>query len=306
MGSWLADRIMLLLAVIFGLVAAVLGIAFGALHSSYAALRDGDRVTGTVVRVEPHRSYLTVELAYPVRGEQRHTKVYPPTAEAAAFQPGAEVELLVSRRGTIPASALESKRPHAMLPIGGALAVLATLACVVLQLRLRHRPSAQRQALDVVIEAVARTRNLRLGGAMLFAVLAACFGLLPFADDTSTPGVVVGIEVLAAVTLAAAGWMAAVAFRLRDPARSPILDLIERRPHQLAWFYVRQETRRGITMHMVVMRRSDGGTETVVLPPADAEVVMGELARRAPHAARGFTPEHELRYRQNPAAWQPG
>src|SRR5262245_32011247 len=128
MGTWFADRIMVLMAVVFGLVALVCGIAFAATTEEYERLAAGERVTGTVTRLEPHRTYVTVEISF---GENRQTQTYPTLQEASAYPLGAKVELITTRSATIRATTLESHRPHSALPVGLALSGLMTVVSLM-------------------------------------------------------------------------------------------------------------------------------------------------------------------------------
>jgi hypothetical protein len=302
----MSDRIFWLLALIMALLCACLSVGYAATYAEYAAYRDGDPTAGTVARAERHRTYVTVEIEYKRGGKVQRTTAYPKIAEAAAFPVGARVDLLVGSRGAIRASVVEDKRPPDVLLAGAIGMLLLTVLCVALQLALRVPVARPEVPLDVIVVSLARTRNVRLGALILFVVIGAAFALVPLADDEAGVGVILGIEALALMTLGAAGYFGWVAFRLRDPRDNWILDLITRRPHDIAWFYEHvTHGRYGVTVQTAMIKDAYGKTADLRLTRADVASVFAELARRAPHAARGFSPELERQYRENPARWRP-
>jgi hypothetical protein len=301
----MSNRPFILIAVVVWLIALALGIAFAGLQSDYTPYRDGDHVVGHVTEVEPHRTYVRVEIVYDRGGTLAQTTAYPPIKQAAAFQPGAPVDLLVApHRGVMRASELDAKRPPLVLLIGAIAALLAGFAALIAHYRLRFRRGERRERIEIIVEAVARTRNLRLAGGVLFVLIAAAFALVPLADREGTTGEILGIEALAAVTLATAGWLAWLGLRLRDLRRNPIVDLVERRPQDIAWTHIRQQQSRGMTFLMVMIWKVDRRSECLRVLANDADAVLAEIAQRAPHAAIGFSPETQRLYRADPKRWR--
>jgi hypothetical protein len=302
----MSDRVFALLALLMVLAGAAMSIGYAGTYSAYAPYRDGVHTTGTVVRTEPHRRYVTLEVEYRYEGKKEHTKAYPPTAEAASFPVGASIDLLACRRGAIRPNRLESLAPPLALLVGAIASFALAVACVVLQLKLAVGIARPSEPLDLIVVSVARTRNVRLAGAILFFLFGVLFALVPLADDEGGVGQIVGLEVLAAITLALAAWLGAVAYRLRDPRRNPIVELVTERPGEIAWVYEQvTRGRGGVTVLTAILKKADGKSVDIRLTQADAGPVLAEIARRAPHAARGFSPEIEKQYRENPARWRP-
>jgi hypothetical protein len=191
--------------------------------------------------------------------------------------------------------------------LAGAIGMLLlTVLCVVLQLKLRIPVARAQEPLDVIVVSLARTRNVRLGALVLLVVIGAAFALVPLADDEGTVGTTIGIEALALMTLGMAAYFGWVAYRLRDPRGNWIIEMITRRPEDIAWFYEQvTHGRYGVTVQTAIIRDACGKTADLRLTSADVAAVFAELARRAPHAARGFSRELEQQYRENPARWRP-
>jgi hypothetical protein len=290
-----------LIAILYGLSAGAFGIAYAGLYSDYASLRDGEHVTGTVTHVEPHRTYDAVQIAY----GNRHLTAYPRTGEGAALPVGAQVELLASTTGVIRASQLESKCPSLGFLVAAVLGLLGTIAAIVAHRRLRFRGAPQRQPLDIVVEGIARTRNVRLAGVFLFVPIAIGFAIVPLLDPETTLAEGLGMAGLAALSLGIAAWLGAIAYRLRDPRKNPIVELIEHHPADIAWTYIREQRSRGITVLTAMIWKADRRHESIRVVRDDADTLLAELARRAPHAARGYTRELQNQYRADPARWRP-
>lgn len=162
----------------------------------------------------------------------------------------------------------------------------------------------RREPLDTLFDALARTRNVRLAGVFLFLPIAIGFAIVPLLAAGSgelSVGQAIMFEALAAASLGVTAWLGAVAFRLRDPRRNPIAELVEKRPQEIAWIYLLEEHQRGLVVLTVMIWKTDGRSETIRVVHDDAAALLDEIARRAPHAARGYSRELESRYRQNPA-----
>ena len=138
-----------------------------------------------------------------------------------------------------------------------------------------------------VVDGVHGARNVGIGMALFFVLCAIFFLVAAAMDDTATSGERIGIYVLTAVTLAVAAVGVRTAYRLRDPRQSPIVALIEQRPSDIAWIYVREVVGKMNTrVSDAMIWKTDGKCEQVRLVPEDAEDLMAELARRAARAAR--------------------
>ena len=291
-----------LIAILYLLGAACCGIAWAGLHDEYATLRDGEHVTGTVSAVEPHATYVTVHIDYLRRGTPDSTLAYPRTEEAAELPVGAKVELLVSSSGVIRASRLDEKRPPLGLLVGAIVGLLAGLGAIAAQIGLRRPRRAQREPLDPLYDALARTRNVRFAGVFLFVPFAIGLGIVPLlaaGSEDFTLGHAIMFEALAAGSLGVAAWLGAVAFRLRDPRRNPIAELVEKRPHEIAWIYLLEEHGSGLVVMTLMIWKTNGRSETIRVVRDDASSLLQEIARRAPHAARGYSRDLERQYRES-------
>jgi hypothetical protein len=286
-----------LLAVAMWLVALVLLIPPLALYEEWTPYRDGKRVTADVVEVKARRKSFEVTASY---GGAEQATVY--TRE----RPGATLELVVpaNRHAPILASRLDERRPSpwllvmvAALPFTIWLGVLLWRAPT----RAKRRRAARTSPLDAIVDAVRFTRNVSVGLGLFFAASAAFMAIIPLFDDEGTLGMVIAIEGLALMSIALAVWCFRRALRLGDPRRNEVMDLIERRPQELAWFYV-EETRaqlgqRGYSLHLW---KTDGKQIALNLVAEDIDAVLAAIARHAPAAKQGWTPEIAKAYKQNP------
>ncbi len=305
----MSNRPFLLLALLFGLGTVCFALPYAAIYDDYQSLRGAAHATGTVTSIEPHGKYVAVRLEYQHRGPDSklypgEITVYPEVDKAASFAVGAKIDLIDGGTATILPDKLEGRAPSPIL-LGGAIAcALGLLASIVFHVRLRL-PRDPRTAREVIGVALARTRNVRLAGAMLLALLGALFAVVPFADTEGSAGERIGLGVLALTTLGLAAVLARIADRLRDVERNPLVDLIERNPHDIAWFYLQQTRGRyGVQVTDAMIWKTDRKVETIRVVTKDSDLILAELARRAPHAARGYSVETEKLYRANPARWQ--
>jgi hypothetical protein len=89
------------------------------------------------------------------------------------------------------------------------------------------------------------------------------------------------------------------AVKMRDPKQSPVFQLIEQHPNELAWFYVQevkaQLNQRGYSLHLW---KTNGKQLSLNLIAEDIDAVLAAIAKQAPHARQGWTAEHERAYRQ--------
>jgi hypothetical protein len=291
-----------LLAAGLWLGAIAFGIAFAGLYSEYTDLRDARPVDATVASVAPYsKQHVAVELRY---DGTRSYKFWPKIAEAPAV--GSTVPLLVSRTKVARASELASAKPSLLL-VGGAIAcaLLGGLVWWMSGLDAKRR-AARREPIDVVIDAARRTRNVRTAAAAIFVACAPLFALLPSLDTQANRGEAIAMYVLAALSAVVAVTTAAMAYRLRDPRRNFVVELIEQRPSEIAWFYLRSyRGRYGAKAQEVAICTTAGKRVQLRLVPEDVEPLLAELARRAPRARRGYDIAIERAYKKDPASVLP-
>ena len=296
---------------LFVLGTAAFAIPYAATSSAYQALLAGAHTTGTVASVEPRGKHLAVRIRYQHRAPDAklypgELTVYPAVDRAAAFAVGAEVDLIDGARETILPDELSGKAPSPILLAGAIACALGLLAALVFHVRL-PLPRDPRTALEVIGVALARTRNVRLAGAMCFVMLGALFAVLPFADAEGSTADRFGLGALALATFGVAAILARIAYRLRDSRHNPFVELVEHRAHDIAWFYVRRTRGRyGVEVTDAMIWKTDRKVESIRVVPKDSDIILAELARRAPHAARGYSVELEKLYRADPTRWSHG
>jgi hypothetical protein len=290
------------LAICCWLITLCVGIFGAASYSDYAVYRDGPRVQAIVTGVDRAGATLT----YDFRGRPRTVHVRDPE-----LHPGAQVEL---RLHEVNGSARRAS--EVSVPVGStAIVILGVLGSLALGVVLWRKPTlaARRRAartgpFEAVIEAAARTRNLSLGLGIFFVAAAGFLGIIPVFDREAKTGATIAIEVVAAVSLALAGFVLARAYRLRDPRRNEIVELVDQHPHEIAWFYVHRVVTNGIQASETLsihLWKTDGKLVALALVREDLDLVLAELERRAPHALQGFSPEHKKLYRAQPTRWRP-
>ena len=128
--------------------------------------------------------------------------------------------------------------------------------------------------------AIARTRNLRAAGALLFTLFAAFLAIVPLADDSASLGEKLGVEGIAALSLGVTVWFAAMAWQLRDPRDNYIVDLIDGRPRDIVRMYLREVRRRGILLRSVVIEAKARKKIELRVEGDDARALLTDLARR--------------------------
>jgi hypothetical protein len=292
------DRAFLLLATILFLWSVALFIPFAALQSEYSALENGRHISGTVTSVEPHGATTKVVIAY-TNGRGFPSSITTYAKDASAYPEGGTVDILSAPSGAIEASKLEEHRPSALLLVGGVLLFLFAFASVLVDRKWRIARARRGDVLDPIAVAIARTRNAWSVSALLFVLFAAFFVVVANApDSTSSTAALVGVYVLVFVCVGLGVLFAVLGLRLRDPWRNAIIELVTESPHDIAWFYVLQENRRGMTMLSVQIRTQRGKRHAVRVTQEDARAVLAEIERRAPHALRGHSPEIEKAYEQ--------
>jgi hypothetical protein len=298
------------LAAAFWLAAVVCVVPVLALHSEWAAFRDGPRVRGTVIAAEARRHHTRLEVSFvdphPYPG-QRPSETLWTTAPIAV---GATVDLVINARGHLPilAADLDSKRPSILVYVGGGLGAVVMLVLGVMVWRVASRAAARRRRragpLDLIADAALRSRDVNAIAAMLFGLFASMFALAAILVEDAGLGTRVGVGVLTLTTL----WVAAIfgreAWRKRDPRR--LIALITERPAAIAWCYVHEvRAKLGVRAYRLRICQADGAIEDLAMAKADCEPLMAELRQRAPHARFGFTDQLERAYKQAPAQWRP-
>jgi hypothetical protein len=290
-------------------VALCFGIALAAGYETYGYFRDGARARATVTEIRPQSdwTWLGITLADDVE-----TRRPPPKGlrveDAKGLEPGDTIELLLHERNEQPilASELSKERPSFLL-IVGLLGSIALGVYLWMQPTLAARRRAQRKSpLDALVEAAARTRNVSIGVGIFFVVAAAGFVVVPFFDRSAGLGGSIFIWVLGAVSAGLGFYSLRRAIALRDPRNNAVLDLILRRPHEIAWFYLEQVTSDGGGEALsAVIWTADKQRHHLTLVREDLDAVFAEIDCRAPHAKRGYDKETERLYHEQPDRWQP-
>jgi hypothetical protein len=285
------------LAVCCWLVAVCCAIATLAMYETYTMFRDGPRVTATVVEV---RGGNTLEIEYVAPGEDEPTTSWVKAGEKLAA--GARVDVHLHDRNYQPilASRLSTERPSLLLPLGFVLAVVLGILLWVAPRRAAARRAARTSPLDAIVDAAARTRNVSLGTGIFMVLAGAGMAVVPFFDTESSIGLSVGVWVIAALSVGFGAFVLRRAYLLRDPRNNEIVDLIERRPQEIAWYYVTEITTNNIKASATLVLEiwlTTGKLVSVSLVREDVDAVMGELARRAPDAKAGFDAELRRQYR---------
>ncbi len=283
MSDLVLNRALLFIAIIMSLATLCLAIPTLALHSEYAAFRDGAHVAGTVTRTEPHRTYVAVDVAYTGRNGPTTLTTYPSLAEAGSYAVGMRVVLLESGQGTILASKLADREVPLGLPVGGVVALVLAIGCFVLDRRWRIERSMVGDALDPLARALARTRNAWVSAAVLFFTFAPFLGVVAVesSDAASVRALVGGLAVLAFGT---AAWFAIKGGRLRDPRHNRVFDLITQHPSEIASIRAIEEHKRGMVMHAIVITTTRKERHALRVTAQDMHGLLADLARRAPHA----------------------
>jgi len=291
------------------------GIAFLAMRDEYTNLRDGVRVDGEVTAVAPQGSGHRLTVRYREPGIRSR----PPGPEDITLYSyrgqtppavGDRIPLVLDARNHLPsrASKIDAHRPTIFLLIGAIVGFVLGGWTLLAPRRAARRRAARRDPFDVIVDGLARTRNVMLGLAGFLVGAVGFFAIvLGAASDEATTGELAVIGVLAVASIAMAVWLGREALRLRDPRHNHVTELLAQRTAELAWFYVRRITRRGMLIQDAMIWGSDGKlAASIRLVPEDVDAVVAEVARRAPHAARGFSPELERQYRERPDRWRPG
>jgi hypothetical protein len=302
-----------LLAVCAWLGALACGIAYLGMREAYVNLADGTRVTATVVKVEVHDDWYRADLEYidPVGRygkEKGGREEFYDTGTGTPPAVGATMPIVLDERAAFPhhVSEIEEERPSIFLPLG-AVACLGLGVWLWLAPRRAAKVRAARTGpMDVVYESLARTRNVSYGLAVFLVLAGGFMVLVAFADPDAKVGVMAFILVLAALCLGLAGFSLRQGYRLRDPRHNHVVDLLERRTHDLAWFHIREVRSRGVSVEDVMLWGANGKLAGAIrLVPEDRDALLDEIARRAPHAAQGYSIELQQQYKAQPDRWRP-
>jgi hypothetical protein len=293
------------LAVCYWLVALCFGIAGAAALETYFLFRGGPRVEATVTRVEPRPSHWPVTVSYVLDGKPQETEL-----NLTGVAPGDVLTLALHENNheEILERDLGSKLPSIWVIVGLVLSIALGVFLWRLPTRQAKRRAKRTSVREVLVDAAARTRNMSIGLGIFLVLTGALFAIVPYFDREGGVGAVIFIELLAALTVGLGGMLLVRAYRLRDPSNNPILDLIERRPDEIAWFHVLQVTSEGIQATEslnVQIWQSNGKVVGLALVRDDLDVVMAELARRAPHAQVGYDRAIEKLYKERPDRWRP-
>ena len=282
-----------LLAVASWLVSLCLALFLAVAVSDYTQYRFGDRATAKVTRIEGRSAVLEYD------DQGRHSELH---VAAAGRHVGDSVPLLVQSANR----SVRTEERNAFPVIATGLLGLAVGLSIWLGVWLWRRPivAARRRAtrmgpLDSVVDAIARTRNLSFGLGGFLVAAAGFFVLIMFSDPEAktNTGLLVGMAVLVATTLASAVLVLRRGFQLRDPRHNPITDLIENRPQDIAWIYIHRVVTRGIETLSIHMWNVQGKNSALAVVREDIDAVLADLVRRAPHALQGYSQEQKRAYK---------
>jgi hypothetical protein len=289
-----------LLAVACWLVAIALTIPFLALYETYSLYRDGDRVTATVEKLEPRRSTAIATLRYQVGGRDDSAWLRVGLNDPA-YAVGAKVDLALHANNghAILASKVEDEKPTWLLLAGAAPMIALGVWIWLAPRRARKRRAGWKDALDPIVDGITRSRNMMIGLVGFLVLAGPAIAIVPSFDEEATAGALWALRGLGAVSLALAVFLAFHAYKLRDPRKNHIVELLTQRPHEIAWFYVEEvRVRYGGKTRTVRLWKTDGKQVAISLVAEDMDAILAEIARRAPHAAQGFTPENQRLYEQ--------
>lgn len=272
------------------LVTVACSIAFLAMWDEYTAYRDAPRATATVTKIAPYsKKHVEATLGYATpAGEKREMRTWPEIG--AGTQVGDTVELAVSRRGVKRVDAIAGDRPPLAL-VPGAIAGLVLGVWIWLSPRReRLRRAARTSPLDIFIDGARRTRNTAIGAVAMFVVFAGFFAVVLAADGDATSTERIVVAALIGCCALVALVFGRKALQLRDPRNNTLVDLVENHPHDIVQFWiVETRVKNAGTVLDAQIKTAQGKTEQMRLVPEDADLVMAELARRAPQAKRGYT-----------------
>jgi hypothetical protein len=156
--------------------------------------------------------------------------------------------------------------------------------------------------------AIARTRNRRLLAGIILFLLSAFLFAVPILSpkDEGARGATIAVMIVGGVIMLFAVFFLSIAYRLRNPRNSPIMDLLTRHPENVAWVYTTSFTRNGFEVaRTVVIYTSEGSHQTVVVTKEDEASVLTDLQKAAPHAVVGYSEDIAAQYRENPQRWNP-
>jgi hypothetical protein len=99
-----------------------------------------------------------------------------------------------------------------------------------------------------IARAIARTRNRRLVAAIIMLPFAGFLIAVPILNPgpgENSRGATFAVVGLGGVCLLFALFFASIAYRLRNPRKNPIMQLLVDRPQEVAWVYTTSHTRNG-------------------------------------------------------------
>ena len=162
---------------------------------------------------------------------------------------------------------------------------------------------------QAIARAIARTRNRRLLAAIILSLFAGFLIAVPILNPgggDNSRGASIAVGGLGVVCLVFALVFASIAYRLRNPRKNAIMNLLVEQPQDVAWVYTTSHTKNGLEVaRTVVVYTATGTHHTVVVTKADEASVFADLEAIAPHAAVGYSKEIFADYKANPARWRP-
>jgi hypothetical protein len=296
------------------LMASVFTIYYLGTKEGTDAFMEGTPIKATIVKIKKGRRP-GVMVSYVDKGKTVEAwSELADELDLSSLKPGKVVSALRHRRSPSRVAikrAVIAAEPSPLLFLGTA-GFLALGVYVLFLPKIRAARRAKRTSgLDVIVDALSRTRTTSLvigGGIAAFGASMIWLGASG-ADRTASAGTNIGVGVFGGFTVLVGLFILRMAWQLRSIRGSWIMEVIERRPGEIAWIY--QHVVRSVAApdasatYNVHMWFADGKSYSIAVEREDAEALLDELSRRAPHAAVGYSPEIEQLYRDDPARFRP-
>jgi hypothetical protein len=197
----------------------------------------------------------------------------------------------VHRHANVPsrfrlAIALDDERPSPWLAAGTlAFLGLAGYVLILYPRRVRQRRAARTSGLDVIVDSLSRTRNLNLGVGIGLVAFGGMLIWLQIDSRNVAQWVMVGALALLFLVIGGLGMWRGL--RQLNPRRNALMRVIEEHPEQIVSVTVQIVTTEGVpqsAMSLVDLRLAGGSRHALQVAEDDRDLLLDELARRAPQA----------------------
>jgi hypothetical protein len=292
--------------------AAAFAIAYLGIRETYVLFATGQPAEATVVAVRSGSQRPGVQVAYRDRG--REVRAWAEECSPRELSLSAGQLVTIRKHRNVPSRIMlqtslpdQAPSPWLLVCLAGSLAL--TGYCGARPALARRRRLRRTSPIDIIVDSLARTRvaNLWLGfGLGGFGAFIAVISVQQH-DEVGVAGLVV-LGLLAVCCLGLGVMGLRVAFGLIPLGRSWVLRVLERQPAELAWFYksiTRTEGVAASVMTTIELRFADGRHHSLQVENDDADPLIAELARRAPHAQVGYDAELERLYHERPDRFRP-